>query len=460
MKIAIITSGFLPIIDGVSISALQRLTKLSQWGHEVILFCPDYSSLEADYPNWHDYTGNILPRVKVVNLDSSSFVGLDYEPNVNRKSYQTVLKELEHFQPDIVHVDEPERLFVGFWRVAGIDYAKRVGIPCVSFFRTNFLDYLEDYFPLPKPIFMAVKFLLQQLIVWVYNSYDLTLVTSKITYPKVVNLGIKNAQYTNLVGFDSDRFSLYSPQADFFKSSYGLEIDKLTKVVFLGRLYPDKGWDFTLDAFVAVSEQIDGEGRAAERQLQHSLASGCGISFLNRSISTRSDGDAGSASKANRRIDLNKVAIIVAGDGPMRQEIADKLSKLTPNLHLLGRVSPEDIPALLVNCDLHVTTSEKETRGLTILEAFAAGIPVIAPNSGGVIENIQDGSNGFLYTPGDRLDFTRKLKILIENPSLRKEMGDRAYHSIQAYSWEQAIQNLVNVWQEAIDKQLPMNNYQ
>ncbi len=414
MKIAIITSGFLPIIDGVSISGLQRLTKLSQWGYEVILFCPDYSSLEADYPNWCDYTGNILPRVKVVNLDSSSFVGLDYEPNVNRKSYQTVLKELKHFQPDIVHVDEPERLFVGFWRVAGIDYAKRVGIPCVSFFRTNFLDYLEDYFPLPKPIFIAVKFLLQQLIVWVYNSYDLTLVTSKVTYPKVIDLGIKNAQYSNLVGFDGDRFSLYSPQADFFKSSYGLEIDKLTKVIFLGRLYPDKGWNFTLDAFAAISEQID----------------------------------------------LNKVAIIVAGDGPMRQEIADKLSKLTPNLHLLGRVSPKDIPALLVSCDLHVTNSEKETRGLTILEAFAARIPVIAPNSGGIIENIQDGSNGFLYTPGDRLDFTRKLKILIENPSLRKEMGDRAYHSIQAYSWEQAIQNLVNVWQEAIDKQLSMNNEQ
>ncbi len=414
MKIAIITSGFLPIIDGVSISGLQRLTRLSQWGHEVILFCPDYSSLEADYPNWRDYTGNILPRVKVVNLDSSSFVGLDYEPNVNRKSYQTVLKELKHFQPDIVHVDEPERLFVGFWRVAGIDYAKRVSIPCVSFFRTNFLDYLEDYFPLPKPIFMAVKFLLQQLIVWVYNSYDLTLVTSTVTYPKVIDLGIKNAQYANLVGFDSDRFNLYSPQADFFKSNYGLEIDKLTKVIFLGRLYPDKGWNFTLDAFETVSQQIN----------------------------------------------LSKVAIIVVGDGPMRQEIADKLSKLTPNLHLLGRVSPEDIPALLVNCDLHVTTSEKETRGLTILEAFAARIPVIAPNSGGVIENIQDGSNGFLYTPGDRLDFTRKLKILIENSSLRKEMGDRARNSIQAYSWEQAIRNLVDVWQEQIGDQLSVTSDQ
>lgn len=415
MKIAIITSGFLPIIDGVTVSGLQRLTKLSTWGHEVILFCPDYSSLEVDYPNWRDYTGNILPGVKVINLASNSFVGLDYEPNVSRSSYQTVLAELKQFQPDIIHVDEPERLYVGFWRVAGINYAKRAGIPCVSFFRTNFLDYFADYFPLPQPFLAGVKFLLKQLIVWVYNSYDLTLVTSKITHPKVIDLGIKNTRHSNLIGFDSDRFKENLYQVDFFQSQYGINhVDNLVKIVFLGRLYPDKGWDFTLDAFKLVSKQVD----------------------------------------------LSKVGLIVAGDGPMRKEIATQLSKLTANIHLLGRVSPEDVPGLLANCDFHVTTSEKETRGLTILEAFAAGIPVIAPNSGGVIENIQDGSNGFLYTPGDRQNFTSKLKTLIENPALRQQMGDHAKISVREYSWDKSIQNLVSIWQEAIDEQLTVSSEQ
>ena len=404
MKIAIIASGFLPLIDGVTVTGMQRLKKLSQWGHEIILFCPDYSSLEAEYPNWRDYTGNILPGIRVVNLASSSFLGIEYEPNVTRDSYQLVLKELEDFQPEIIHVDEPERLFVGgFWRIAGLDYAKRFGIPCVAFFRTNFLDYLSDYFPLPKPIFVVVKFLLRKLIVWIYNSYDLTLVTSKVTYPKIKALGIKNAKYSNLIGLDSDRFKLHSSQTDFFKSRYGLRsVDSLVKIIFLGRLYPDKGWGFTLNAFERAE------------------------------------------------IDLSKVALIVAGDGPMREEIT-RLSKLTPNLYLLGRVSPENVPALLVNCDLHVTTSEKETRGLTVLEAFAAGIPVIAPNSGGVVENIEHGSNGFLYNPGDRQDFLDKLKILIENDSLRQSMGDRALTSVEEYDWDRGIENLVNIWQKQID---------
>lgn len=414
MRIAIVTSGFLPLIDGVTVSGWQRLKRLSQGGHEVILFCPDYSSLEADYPHWREYTGNILPGVKVVNLPSDSFVGLACEPNVTTGSYQILLAELEQFQPEIIHVDEPERLYVGFWRIAGLDYAKRAKIPCIGFFRTNFLDYLADYFPLPQPVLAVVKFLLQKLIVWVYNSYDLTLVTSKVTYPKVIELGIKNVQYQSLVGFAHDRFTDNLRQPNFFETRYGLDkVDSLVKVVFLGRLYPDKGWDFTLDALETA-----------------------------------------------QTINLGKVALIIAGDGPMREPISQRLSNLCPHLHLLGRVAPEDVPALLSNCDFHVTTSEKETRGLTILEAFAAGIPVLAPNSGGVVENIQPGENGLLFRPGDRQDFTQKLQLLIENQSLRTAMGDRAKNLVQQFSWEQAVTNLLAIWQQAIKNQSAVNSQQ
>ena len=415
MKIAIIASCFLPIIDGVTVSGLQRLKILSQRGHEVRLFCPDYSRLEKSYPNWRDFTGEIFPGVKVVNLKSDSFVGLDYEPNVNRGSYQTVIEELQKFEPDIIHVDEPERLFVGFWRLAGVGYAKQNGIPCVCFFRTNFLDYLGDYFPLPAPIFAAIKYLLKKLIVWVYNSYDLTLVSSKITHTKIKALGINNTRYGNLLGFDATGFAESLIEPIFFQSKYGLEqVDNLVKVVFLGRLYPDKGWNFTLDALATLSH----------------------------------------------RLDLTKVAIIVAGDGPMRSQIAVKLNKLASHVHFLGRVSPGNIPTLLTNCDLHVTTSEKETRGLTILEAFAAGIPAIAPNAGGVVENINHGKNGLLYTPGDRADFIDKLKMLVENADLRQQMGRQAQLSVKEYSWSNSIRNLVNIWQEAINEQLIINNGQ
>jgi glycosyltransferase involved in cell wall biosynthesis len=406
MKIAIISSCFLPIIDGVTISGWQRLERLSKWGHQVLLFCPDYSSLEADYPHWREYTGNILPGVRVVSLESSSFVGLQYERNVTRKSYQTVWQELEAFQPDIIHVDEPERLFVGFWRSPGVDWARRANIPCVAFFRTNFLAYLQDYFPFPDPLAALIKFAVTQIIVGVYNCYDRTLVTSSITHPQLVALGIKNTLHRNLVGFDAARFQSSQHHPNFFAEKYQLpQVDKQIKIVFLGRLYPDKGWNFTLQAVPLLLQQINAD----------------------------------------------RVAFIVAGDGPMREEIKAKLTPLTPNIHFLGRIPPEDVPQLLVNCDFHITTSEKEARGLTILEAFAAGIPVIAPHSGGVVENITDGRNGLLFKPGDHNDFVQKVKLLIENKTLRQEMGDRAKITVQNYSWDHSIQNLVQIWQTEIN---------
>ena len=408
MKIAIITSGFLPVIDGVTVSGFYRLQKLSKLGHEVLLFCPNYSDLESLYPNWREYTGDILPGVRVVSLKSQPFF-VDFERNVTRSSYKTVLQELEQFKPDIIHVDEPERLFiVGFWRFAGVDFAKRKGIPCVSFFRTNFLEYLEDFFPLPGWAIATLQFLVKKLIVYIYNSYDVTLVASKVTLPKVKNMGIKNAIYGNLLGLDVAKFNPQLRQDNFFAETYNLpQVDGQVKLIFIGRLTPDKGWNFTLDAFPAVFKAIDPD----------------------------------------------KIAILVAGDGPSKEEIIDRLGKLTPHVHLLGRVSPENVPALIVNSDIHVTTSEKETRGLTVLEAFAAGIPVLAPRAGGVVENIEEGINGFLYNPQDIDDFTFKLKQLIKNPILSKEMGKKGRELVLAhYTWEQTVQNLVGIWQKKIEQ--------
>lgn len=131
--------------------------------------------------------------------------------------------------------------------------------------------------------------------------------------------------------------------------------------------------------------------------------------------------------------------------------ISQELTKLAAHTHLLGRVSLDDVPALLINRDIHVTTSEKETKGLTILEAMAAGIPVLAPRAGGLVDSIKDGENGLLFKPQDTADFTTKLKTLIDNPKLRQTMGIKARESVARYNWEQATKNLLKIWQQQIE---------
>ncbi|MCU0535371.1 MAG: glycosyltransferase [Hydrococcus sp. Prado102] len=422
MKIAIITSGFLPVIDGVTISGLHRLHKLSQWGHQVLLFCPDYSALANIYPNWQEYTGNMLSGLNIVNLESTSFMDINFERNVSKNSYKVVLQELERFEPDIIHVDEPERLFVGFWRIAGIDYARQKGIPCVGFFRTNFLEYLDDYLsfpigektiPLPNEGMILVKVLFKKFLSWVYNAYDATLIHNIFTHQKLVEIGIKNTIYENLNGFDPQQFTPNLREEKFFEKRYGLlDCDRKTKLIFLGRLTPDKGWKFTIDAFSEIVQKINPE----------------------------------------------QLALIIVGDGPMRDEIASALKPLLPHVHFFGRVSHNEVPAILANSDIYVTTSEKENRALTIIESLASGLPVLAPRAGGIPQDIQDGWNGFLFEPQNIEDFSSKLKILTENYSLRKEMGVKGRSYIEKYSWETTVKNLIRLWEEQIAQKSQVTN--
>jgi glycosyltransferase involved in cell wall biosynthesis len=403
MKIAIITSGFLPVIDGVTVSGMQRLHKLSQWGHEVLLFCPDYSALSQVYPNWRNFTGKILPGVRVVSLSSTPFMGLDFERNVSIFSYGTVSRELAAFHPDIIHVDEPERLFFGFFRRPGVSYAKRAQVPCVGFFRTNFLEYVEDYIPLPAAAVAAIKFLFKKIILYSYGAYDATLVSSRITHRKLIELGFRKTRYGNLLGFEQKAFAASLRDSEFLKNRYQIDAAGKVTLLFLGRLTPDKGWDFTLEALARLTPA-----------------------------------------------DRDTVAVLVAGDGPIRDDIAKRLDQLEITAYLLGRISPEEIPMLLANSDLHVTTSTKETRGLTILESFAAGTPVLAPNAGGVVENIQDGWNGSLYEPHNFQDFERKLLQLVRDRDLRQEMGRNAKSCVDQYSWDETVKNLVEIWTDLI----------
>ncbi len=404
MKIAIITSGFLPVIDGVTVSGMQRLRKLSQWGHEVLLFCPDYSALSKIYPNWKDFTGELLPGVRVINLASTPFMDLDFERNVSVFSNGKLSKELRSFQPDIIHVDEAERLFFGFFQRPGLAYAKKANIPCVSFFRTNFLEYVEDFIPLPSVIISVIKFFFKRIILFVYNAYDITLVSSQVTHKKLIELGFKNTRYGNLLGFEQKMFAESLHKSNFFEDTYQiLGLDQKVTLLFLGRLTPDKGWDFTLEALAQLTQP-----------------------------------------------ERDEIAIIIAGGGPIQDGIAAKLSELNIEAHLLGRVPPEEVPRLLVNSDVHVTASTKETRGLTVLEAFAAGIPVLAPDAGGVTENIRDGWNGFLFEPNDRRDFGQKLLKLVQNRELRQEMGRNAKSCVAQYSWDETVKNLVEIWAELI----------
>ena len=403
MKIAIISSGFFPVVDGVTVSLYHRLRSLSQYHHQVLVLCPDYQSLASIYPQWQEWSGDILPGVRIVNLPSEPFMGVEFERNVSRAANPLIQTELSTFQPDIVHVDEPDRIFLGTLNAPGVAYAKRHNVPCVGFYHTNFVDYIEDFFPLPRPIVRLMQWISTQIIRRVFHSYDATLVSNPVAEQRVQQLGIRNTVCDRVLGVDLASFQQQLQDPQFFQRHYGLSgLDDKVVLLFLGRLTPDKGWRFTLEAFAHFAQ--------------------AGVDWL------------------------EQVAIVVAGDGELREEIWQRLQALGPRIALLGRIAPDAVPALLTHADIHITTSEKETLGLTILESFAAGKPVVAPRAGGVVHLIREGENGLLFEPNDVEGFGRSLHTLITDVELRKKLGQQGQEEATAYNWNVAVDTLLKIW--------------
>ena len=117
----------------------------------------------------------------------------------------------------------------------------------------------------------------------------------------------------------------------------------------------------------------------------------------------------------------------IIGEGPLRAELETKAQHLP--VEFLG--FREDIPELLNQIDVLLVTSIQEGLCSTILQAFAARVPVIATPVGGIPEIIEDGKTGFLAK--DAAQFVRYIHVLYNNAELALKLAEKAWLSVQAY---------------------------
>ncbi len=120
------------------------------------------------------------------------------------------------------------------------------------------------------------------------------------------------------------------------------------------------------------------------------------------------------------------VVFVVAGDGSLRGEMA----RVSRELDLADKVefpgSVGDVPALLASLDQFWLTSDWEGTPNVVLEAMAAGLPVIATAVGGTPEVIDDGSTGVLVAARDVAALVAASRRLLENPGEARALGERA----------------------------------
>jgi glycosyltransferase involved in cell wall biosynthesis len=119
--------------------------------------------------------------------------------------------------------------------------------------------------------------------------------------------------------------------------------------------------------------------------------------------------------------------LIIVGDGAMRTEVEAAFSgELSARVTFTGRYAHAELPALLGACDLCVWPALAEPLGMALLEAQAAGLPVVAGNSGGVSDIVREGETGRLLPPGDADSFADAVISLLDDTAARIAMGKRA----------------------------------
>jgi glycosyltransferase involved in cell wall biosynthesis len=121
-----------------------------------------------------------------------------------------------------------------------------------------------------------------------------------------------------------------------------------------------------------------------------------------------------------------KAHLVLAGQGVLRAELQMRVNDLglTNRVHFLGLRC--DIPDVLEAADIFALSSDYEGNPLSVIEAMAAGLPVVSTAVGGVPELLQNGKEGFIVQPGRVDEFSEAMMTLLNNPNLRRTMGSAA----------------------------------
>ena len=158
------------------------------------------------------------------------------------------------------------------------------------------------------------------------------------------------------------------------------------------------------------------------------------------------------ALRALARLGDQPWTLLVAGDhhgdlGPQMQALAQELG-IAARVRFLGL--REDMPALMTASDVLLAPSRREALSLTLLEASACRLPIVATRVGGIGEVVEEGASGFLVAPDDPPALAAALAPLLADAALRARCGVRARQRFEAGFLEDAMfDKTVAVYREA-----------
>lgn len=144
----------------------------------------------------------------------------------------------------------------------------------------------------------------------------------------------------------------------------------------------------------------------------------------------------------------HKIKLLVVGDGPLKSTLIQEVRK--KNLHdrifFLGE--RDDIPNILAGIDLFVLSSLSEGMSITLVEAMAAGLPIIATEVGGNPDLINHEQNGLLVPTGDEKAMADAILKVLKDTKLARSLGEAARQKFESeYTLEKMVKRYIDVFE-------------
>ena len=265
--------------------------------------------------------------------------------------------------------------------LTGLLAAKMLNLETSGIYHTDFPQYIriltEDSF---------LESLAWKFMHWFYGQLDTIFVNSEQYRESWIERGLDAAKIKILPrGLDTHLFTPGRSEPDFWKQ-FGSNGNGV-RLLFVGRVSKEKDLDILVQSF---------------RHL---------------------------------RKEKVPVQLSIVGHGPFSKELAESL----PEACYTGYLTGTELAKAYASSDLFVFPSTTDTFGNVIIEAQAAGLPVIVSDIGGPRELVTDGVNGLITKARDVADFTQAIRRLVEDEPLRKEMSAAARRSVEDRSWPGAF---------------------
>lgn len=145
------------------------------------------------------------------------------------------------------------------------------------------------------------------------------------------------------------------------------------------------------------------------------------------------------------------VALLVVGDGDHRAALEEQVRSLalSPAVRFAGRV--ESVAPYLAAMDVYCLPSLKESLSIAVLEAMAAGLPVVTTRVGDFATLIDPGRNGYLAAPGDAAALEEPLGSLVSDRALRERIGQAGLQTVrERFSLQSMVRRLESLYDEAL----------